>query len=56
MNSNRRLRAVDALWLNMETGDTPMHVAVLAIFEIPAAAEKVDVTASPSNLPSATTA
>lgn len=30
-----RMNPLDAVWLMMESGDTPMHVGVLAIFKIP---------------------
>jgi len=30
-----RMKPLDAIWLMMESGDTPMHVGVLAIFEKP---------------------
>ena len=34
MNS-RRMKPLDAVWLMMESADTPMHVGVLAIFQKP---------------------
>ena len=36
--SDRRLSPLDAVWLLMESRDTPMHVGALAIFRKPAKA------------------
>ena len=33
--TNKRMNPLDAVWLMMESDDTPMHVGVLAIFEKP---------------------
>ena len=33
--TNMRMKPLDAVWLGMESPDTPMHVGVLAIFEKP---------------------
>ena len=30
-----RMNPLDAVWLMMESDDTPMHVGVLAVFEKP---------------------
>jgi len=38
MNSEHKLKPLDAVWLMMESDDTPMHVGVLAIFQKPAKA------------------
>ena len=33
--TSMRLKPLDAIWLMMESHDTPMHVGVLAIFQVP---------------------
>lgn len=32
-----RLKSLDAVWLMMDSNDTPMHVGVLAVFQKPKA-------------------
>ncbi len=38
MTAAHTLKPLDAVWLMLETADTPMHVGVLAIFQLPAKA------------------